>query len=328
MNTEPLVIIRVFDAPREQVWQAWTEPERMTRWWGPKDFTAPFCTNDLRVGGTYLYCMRSPEGQDYWSTGTYREIVAPERLVCTDSFADEQGNVVPASHYGMTGDFPLELLVTMTLEDVDGKTRMTLRHEGLPASEREPCSEGWHQSFDKLAESLASKETKRSSSPGKEEPIMATTIKKTPEGYHTATPYLIVTNAGKAIDYYKEAFGAQELTRLATPEGRVMHAEIKIGDSPIMLCDEAPDWNALSPQTIGGTSVSIVLYVDDVDAVVNRAVATGAKLLMPVDDQFWGDRMGTVVDPFGHKWSIATHVEDVTAEEIQTRAKALFNKKC
>lgn len=156
---------------------------------------------------------------------------------------------------------------------------------------------------------------------------MATTIKKIPEGYHTATPYLIIKDAGKALEFYKEAFGATELTRLTTPDGTLMHAEFKIGDSPIMLCDECPEWNALSPLTIGGTSISIVLYVEDVDAVVNRAVTAGATVVMPVADQFWGDRMGTVTDPFGHKWSIATHVEDVSPEEIGKRAQALFGKK-
>lgn len=153
---------------------------------------------------------------------------------------------------------------------------------------------------------------------------MTTKTKPIPDGYHTVTPYLVITNAGKAIDFYKEAFGATEIMRMATPDGKVMHAEIKIGDSPIMLCDECPDWNALSPQTIGGTSVSIMLYVEDVDTIVKRAVAAGAKLLMPVEDQFWGDRMGTVADTFGHKWSVATHTEDVAPDEISKRAKALF----
>jgi PhnB protein len=153
---------------------------------------------------------------------------------------------------------------------------------------------------------------------------MNTRTKPIPDGYHTATPYLVITNAGNAIEFYKEAFGATECMRLATSGGKVMHAEIKIGDSPIMLCDECPDSNALSPQTIGGTPVSIVLYVEDVDTVVKRAVAAGAKLLMPVADQFWGDRCGTVADPFGHKWTVATHTEDVSPEEINTRAKALF----
>ncbi len=156
---------------------------------------------------------------------------------------------------------------------------------------------------------------------------MTTKTKPIPDSYHTATPYLIIKDAGKAIEYYKEVFGAVEYMRLPAPDGKVMHAEIKIGDSPIMLCEECPDYKALSPQTLGGTAVSIVLYVEDVDTVVNRAVTAGATILMPVGDQFWGDRMGTVADPFGHKWSIATHKEDVTSEEIQARAKALFDAK-
>jgi len=156
---------------------------------------------------------------------------------------------------------------------------------------------------------------------------MTAKIKAIPDGYHTVTPYLIVLNAAQAIEFYKAAFGASESVRLPTPDGKVMHAEIRIGDSPIMLCDECPDWNALSPKTIGGTAVSIMLYVEDVDSFVDRAVTAGAELVMPVADQFWGDRMGTVVDPFGHKWSIATHKEDVTPEEICTRATALFAKK-
>lgn len=156
---------------------------------------------------------------------------------------------------------------------------------------------------------------------------MTAKIKPIPEGYHTATPYLVIKNAAKAIEFYKEAFGATELTRLAAPDGNVMHAEIKIGDSPVMLSDECPEYNSLSPLTIGGTAVSIVLYVEDVDTVVSRALAAGATVLMPVADQFWGDRMGTVADPFGHKWSIATHKEDVSADEISIRAKAIFNVK-
>ena len=153
---QELVIERVFDAPRELVWKAWTEPEMFMRWWGPTGYTTPACKIDLRVGGTYLNCMRSPEGQDYWSTGVYQEIVPLERIVATDSFADEQGNVVPASYYGMTGDMPLEMLVTVTFEDIGGKTKMTLRHAGIPAGEdRDGANEGWSQSFDKLAEVLA-----------------------------------------------------------------------------------------------------------------------------------------------------------------------------
>jgi uncharacterized protein YndB with AHSA1/START domain len=149
-----LVITRIFDAPRELVWQAWTDPKQLVKWWGPKDFTAPVAKIELRVGGKYLYCMRSPEGQDYWSTGTYREVVPLERLVCTDSFADADGNVVPGSHYGLGEDFPLEMQVTITFEEVDGKTKMTLKHVGLPENMSDMTSTGWNESFDKLAESL------------------------------------------------------------------------------------------------------------------------------------------------------------------------------
>jgi len=149
-----LVIQRVFDAPRELVWKAWTEPERVMRWWGPKGYTSPAAEIDLRVGGKYLWAMRSPEGQDLWSTGVYREIVPLERMVCTNSFADENGNVVPASHYGMTADLPLEMVATVTFEEIDGKTKLTLR-QGMPAGEMSEMAEiGWNESFDKLAASL------------------------------------------------------------------------------------------------------------------------------------------------------------------------------
>jgi uncharacterized protein YndB with AHSA1/START domain len=155
MKDQELVIVRIFDVPRELVWQAWTDPEHLMRWWGPKGFTSPACKIDLRMGGTYLNCMRSPEGQEFWSTGVYREIVEPSLLVCTDSFADEKGTVVPATHYGMSPDFPLELQITVTLEEDDGKTRMTLRHVGIPSGEMsEMCEAGWNESFDKLAECL------------------------------------------------------------------------------------------------------------------------------------------------------------------------------
>ncbi|AKB13025.1 Uncharacterized conserved protein YndB, AHSA1/START domain [Methanosarcina thermophila] len=152
---QELVITRVFDAPRDLVWKAWTEPEHVMEWWGPKGFTAPIVKTDFRVGGKSLLCMRSPEGEDYWSTGVYREIVEPEKIVTTDSFSDAQGNVVPASHYGMSGDWPSELLVTVTFEEDDGKTKLTLRHEGFPDREnRDLAKAGWSESLDKLAEHL------------------------------------------------------------------------------------------------------------------------------------------------------------------------------
>ena len=147
-------------------------------------------------------------------------------------------------------------------------------------------------------------------------------IKAIPEGYRTATPYLIVRGAADAIEFYKRAFGATEMLRMADPQGRVGHAEIRIGDSVIMLADEHPAMGYRGPRSLGGSSVSILLYLDDVDAVFDRAVKAGAKALRPVANQFYGDRSGTLEDPFGHVWTIATHVEDVAPEELKRRADA------
>lgn len=151
-DKKDLVITRVFNVPREKVWQAWTEPEQFMKWWGPKDFTAPVAELDVRVGGKYLAAMQAADGKKYLSTGIYKEVVPMEKLVWTDSFADEKGNVVPASYYGMGEDFPMEMTVTITFEDQGDKTKLTLRHEGMPAGEDgEMASAGWNESLDKLA---------------------------------------------------------------------------------------------------------------------------------------------------------------------------------
>lgn len=152
---QELVIERVLDAPRERVWQAWTDPEHIKKWWGPKGFTAPSIESDFREGGTYLYCMKGPEGQEYWSTGTFHEIVPMERIVVTDSFADENGNVVPPEHYGMEGDHPMEGQVTVTFEELDGKTKLTVVYSGMAPSEmRDMAETGWNETLDKLVASL------------------------------------------------------------------------------------------------------------------------------------------------------------------------------
>jgi PhnB protein len=144
-----------------------------------------------------------------------------------------------------------------------------------------------------------------------------------PQGYHTATPYLIVKGAASAIDFYKQAFGATELMRFPGPGGSIGHAEIRIGDSPIMLADEMPQMGYRSPTALGGSPVSVMLYVPDVDKVVDRAVKAGAKLEKPVADQFYGDRNGTIHDPFGHVWTVSTHKEDVSPEEMQRRVAGM-----
>jgi PhnB protein len=148
-------------------------------------------------------------------------------------------------------------------------------------------------------------------------------VKSVPDGYHTITPYLIINGAAQAIEFYKRAFGAAETVRMPDPKGRIAHAEIKIGDSMIMLADEHHEMGYRGPRTLGGTSVSILLYVPDVDSVFDRAIKAGAKSQRPVADQFYGDRMGTLEDPFGHVWTIGTHIEDVSAEEMKRRMAAL-----
>jgi uncharacterized protein YndB with AHSA1/START domain len=156
-QTEQVLITRVFDAPRGVVFKAWTECERLMRWWGPKGFATPFCKIDLRPEGVFHYCMRSPEGRDYCGKGVYREIVEPERIIFTDFFVDEEGNPVPATHYGMSPDWPQEALVTVTFAEHEGKTKLTLQHAlgSVPTSERDMCQQGWSESLDKLAGDLA-----------------------------------------------------------------------------------------------------------------------------------------------------------------------------
>ena len=152
-------------------------------------------------------------------------------------------------------------------------------------------------------------------------------VKPIPEGYHSVTPYLIVDGAGKAIDFYKKVFGAAEKMRMPAPGGKVGHAELTIGDSMFMLADEHPEMDHRGPHAFKGAAVSLMVYVPDVDATVKTALAAGAKTVRPVENQFYGDRMGTIEDPFGHRWYVATHVEDVPPEEMAKRAAAAMGKK-
>jgi PhnB protein len=151
-------------------------------------------------------------------------------------------------------------------------------------------------------------------------------VKPIPDGYHNMTPYLIVNGAARAIEFYTKVFGATEKMRMPSPGGKVGHAELTLGDSMIMLADEHPEIGARAPSAYGGSAVSLMLYVPDVDATVATATAAGAKILRPVENQFYGDRMGTIADPFGHQWHVATHVEDVPPDEMAKRAAAAMSK--
>lgn len=158
---------------------------------------------------------------------------------------------------------------------------------------------------------------------------MASKVKPIPEGMHSVIPHLIVKGAAEAIDFYKKAFGAKEVMRMPGPDGKgIMHAEIKIGDSMIFMAEEYPDMGCRSPKALGGSPVTIHLYVENVDSVYNQAVAAGAKATMPLMNMFWGDRYGKVTDPFGHEWSLAQHVEDVPPQELGPRAAAAMKQMC
>ena len=152
---------------------------------------------------------------------------------------------------------------------------------------------------------------------------MAGNVKPIPDNYHRVTPYLVVDGAAKAIDFYKKAFGATELMRMPAPGDKIGHAEIKIGDSVVMLADAVAEMGHKSPKTLGGSPISLLVYVENADSTVSGAVAAGAKLTRPVENQFYGDRMGGITDPFGHQWHVATHVEDVSPEEMKRRMEAM-----
>lgn len=149
-----IVINRVFNLPISVVWLAWTDAEYFRKWWGPRGFSCPSSKMEAKVGGKYLNCMRGPDGKEYWSTGVVKELIPERKLVVTDSFSDDKGNIKPASEYGMPGDWPKELLITVYLEEADGATKMKLKHQGIPDEMREDCIKGWNESFDKMEENI------------------------------------------------------------------------------------------------------------------------------------------------------------------------------
>jgi uncharacterized protein YndB with AHSA1/START domain len=149
-----IVIDRVFNLPVSKVWKAWSEPESSKKWWGPKDFTCPYSTIDFRIGGKYLNCMRSAKGEEFWSTGVYKEIIPYRKLVFTDSFSDPEGDIISPSEYNMPGEWPMELLITVSFEEDGDKTKMRLQHEGIPDEMYDECIKGWNESFDKLEKNI------------------------------------------------------------------------------------------------------------------------------------------------------------------------------
>jgi PhnB protein len=181
---------------------------------------------------------------------------------------------------------------------------------------------GKKKSTSKRAAKASAQRSKSGKTPAKAKAPAKKKVAPVPAGYHTVTPYLVCRGAAEAIEFYKKAFGAKEKMRMPMPDGKIGHAELKIGDSHIMLGDEQPERGASAPQTVGGTPVAVFLYVPNVDKVFAQAVAAGATVEMPLENMFWGDRYGKLSDPFGHKWSLATHIEDLSPKEMAKRGAA------
>jgi uncharacterized glyoxalase superfamily protein PhnB/uncharacterized protein YndB with AHSA1/START domain len=304
-----LVISRVFNAPREQVWKAWTDPEFIKSWWGPKGFTSPVCIVNFRLGGDYLFCMRSSEGQNFWSRGTYLEVAKPEKLVMTDSFSDEHGNIVPAADYGMQGDWPLELMVSVTFEDYDGKTRFVLRHHGLPEGEMVNMTEtGWNESLDKLDQVLFQfqNENFNSSAGGSETATL------------TVNPYLnFPGNTEEAFNFYKTVFGGefQMLTRFRdTPDGanfqpdiqnKIMHIALPIGKGNVLMATDAIE--SLEHKHTAGNNFYLTLSAtsrNEADSLFCKLSLDG-KIEMAMNTTFWGSYVGMCKDKFDIQWMIS-----------------------
>ncbi len=298
-----LVLERIIAAPAETLYRCYTEPELVCQWFCPKPWKVTEAKLDLRPGGASYHRMEGPGGEVNPARGQYLEVVPGRRIVSTDAFI---GDWVPSGKPFMTS--------IITFHDLgDGTTRYRAIARHWNAEDAKMHEEiGFHEGWGKAADQL--EELAKTLPP---EPVRVRP--SNPGDAHEVVPHLVCNGAAKAIDFYKQAFDAEEMIRLPGPDGRLVHASVKINTHMVMLVDEFPDMEVRSPQTLGGTPVTIHLSVTDAKGVVDRAVKAGAKLIMPVERQFWGDLYGMVEDPFGHKWSIATPGENAprTSEALK-----------
>ena len=302
-----LVLERTIAAPAETLYRCYTEPELVCRWFCPDPWKVTEARLDVRAGGATFHRMEGPNGEVNDIHGQYLDVVPGRRVITTDAFV---GDWVPSAKPFMTS--------IVTFADLgDGTTlyRAVARHwtaEDRKMHEEMGFHEGWGKAADQL-EALA-----KSLPP---EPVRVRPAH--PGGAHSVVPHLVCKDAAKAIDFYKEAFDAEEMIRLPGPDGRLVHASVLINMQMVMLVDEFPDMLVQSPETLGGTPVTIHIAVTDAQGVFDKAVAAGATPLMPVERQFWGDLYGMVRDPFGHHWSIATPGENAprTSEALTDAMK-------
>ena len=285
-----LVLERTISAPAEALYRCYTEPALVCQWFCPKPWNVTEARLDVRPGGATYHRMEGPNGEVNDLYGQYVDVVPGRRVVTTDAFT---GDWAPSAKPFLTA--------IVTFRDLgDGTThyRAVARHwseEDMKTHEAMGFHEGWGKAADQL-EDLA-----KNLPPEPVRPRPAN-----PGDAHNVVPHLVCKDAAKAIDFYKAALGADEMIRLPGPDGRLVHASVLINGHMVMLADEFPDMVVQSPEALGGTPVTIHLSVTDAAGIADRAVKAGAKLIMPVERQFWGDLYGMIEDPFGHKWSIAT----------------------
>ncbi|MEZ5945561.1 MAG: SRPBCC domain-containing protein [Hyphomonas sp.] len=299
-----LVLERTIAAPAYTLYRCYTEPDLVCQWFCPKPWKVTEAKLDVRPGGASYHRMDGPNGEVNHVRGQYLEVVPGRRLVGTDAYV---GDWVLSEN----PPFMTSIITFRDLGDGTALYRAVARHwseEAMKGHESMGFHEGWGKAADQL-EDLAKSLPPETG---------ARLLPASADG-HSVVPHLVCKDAAKAIDFYKAAFGAEEMIRLPGPDGRLAHASVRINGSMVMLVDELPDMVVQSPESLGGTPVTIHLSVTDAKGVVDRAVRAGAKLIMPVELQFWGDLYGMVEDPFGHKWSIATPGADAprTSEALQ-----------
>lgn len=307
-----ILISRFFEAPREMVWKAWTEPDLVKAWWGPKGYSIPVCKINLKLGGEYHLCMHSPEGQNFWSKGTYLEVVKNEKLVMTDSFSDEEGNILPASAYGMSGDWPSELLISVTFDDYEDKTRIVIRHVGTPEGEMTDLTEkGWKESIDKLSV-LIEEENKKLS------------VQNSASTKLDINPYLnFPGNAEEAFTFYKSVFGGEFIMIMRyreTPDGekfppelqdKIMHIAMPLGkNGNILMATDVIE--PIGQKIINGNNFYISISAGskaEADRIFNR-LSEGGAVEMAMNTTFWGSYFGMFRDKFGVQWMISSSNND------------------
>lgn len=298
-----LILERTIAAPAEILYRCYTEPDLICQWFCPKPWNVTEARMDLRPGGATYHLMQGPAGERQDLYGQVVEIVPGRRIVTTDAYV---GDWVPSAKPFLTS--------IVTFKDLgDGTTRYRAVARHWSAEDKTMHEQmGFHEGWGKAADQLEDLAKSLPPEPVRMRPAM-------PGEGHGVVPHLVCKDAAKAIDFYKAAFDAEEMIRLPGPDGRLVHASVLINSNMVMLVDEFPDMVVQSPETLGGTPVTIHLSVTDAKGVVDRAVKAGAKLIMPVERQFWGDLYGMVEDPFGHKWSIATPGENAprTSEALQ-----------